>query len=151
MKQVHVECLPDEALIKMLGFTRKSVTHHSGKSRVFSRLKLVSNQLAMVDEDTGSAKTEYERKLVLVNEVQGIKLYSDKSGNKIIVLKGKLEDWVIAICKRAEIKLSEFGLPEKPNDLHSVINQRINKLEKLIEYLLKNRNTEVTQLKDWLS
>ncbi len=104
MKLVHVECLPDEALIKKLGFTRKAVKHHGGKSRVFRKLKSVRNQLGMVDEDPGSAKSDYEQELILIHETFGIKLFSDKSGNKILVLKGKLEDWIISICKNAGIK-----------------------------------------------
>ena len=31
MKNIHVECLPDEYLVKKLGFTRKSITHHQGE------------------------------------------------------------------------------------------------------------------------
>jgi hypothetical protein len=151
MKIVHVECLPDEALIRKLGFTRKDVLHHGGKSRVFNKLHKVSNQLAMVDEDPGSAKTSYQKKLAMVEEAQGIQLFSDKSGNKIIVLKGKLEDWIIATCKAAGVQLSDFSLPEKPNELHAVINQRIDKFENLIDHLLKNKNTGIYQLRSWLS
>jgi hypothetical protein len=151
MKQVHVECLPDEALIKKLGFARKSVKHHAGKSRVFNTLKSVSNQLALVDEDPGSAKSDYEKKLKLLDEIQGIKLCSDNSGNKILILKGKLEDWIVSLCLKADIKLKDFSLPEKPNDLHDVINQRISKFEELIDYLLENNNMEITQLKRWLN
>jgi len=151
MKTVHVECLPDEALIKKLGFTKKSVIHHGGKSRVFRQIQLSKNQLALVDEDPSSAKTTYEQGLKLVGISQGVKLYSDKSGNKIIVLQGKLEDWIIATCKKAGIKMASFGLPDKPNDLHSVINQRIDKLDGLIDYLLKSKNIAIKQLKDWLS
>jgi hypothetical protein len=62
-----------------------------------------------------------------------------------------LEDWIIYICKKAGIKLADFGLPEKPNDLHDVINQRINKFENLIDHLKDNKNAEINQLKDWLN
>jgi hypothetical protein len=64
MKQIHVECLPDEALIKRLGYTRKVVNHHASKARVFRKLKSVSNQLALVDEDPGSGKSDNEKKLI---------------------------------------------------------------------------------------
>lgn len=150
MKQVHVECLPDEALVKKLGFTRKSVTHHTGKSRVFHKLKSSANQLGMVDEDPGSAKTPYETNLVFVEEAQGIKLYSDNSGNKIIVLKGKLEDWIISQCRISGINMQQFGLPTRPNDLHDVINQRIPKFETLIEQLIAIENGGIIQLRNWL-
>ncbi|MCK5136501.1 MAG: ATP-binding protein [Bacteroidales bacterium] len=53
MKVVHVECRPDEVLVTKLGFNRKMIKHHQGKSRVFHSLKLTKDQLAMVDEDPG--------------------------------------------------------------------------------------------------
>jgi hypothetical protein len=151
MKQVHVECLPDEALIKRLGFTRKSVIHHAGKSRVFKKLESLTNQLGMVDEDPGSVKTSYEKNLVFVEESQGIKLYQDEAGNKVVILKIKLEDWIISQCRTSGINMRNFGLPDKPNDLHDVINQRIIQFEKLIDHLLENNNAGIVQLKNWLN
>ena len=59
MKKVHVECRPDELLISKLGYTRKMIVHHQGKSRVFHTLSKNKDLLAMVDEDPGSAKTRY--------------------------------------------------------------------------------------------
>ncbi len=150
MKQVHVECLPDETLMKKLGVSRKQITHHTGKSRVFHKLKSISNQVAMVDEDPGSPKTSYEKELVLKTELHGMKLYKDKSNNKIIVLGGKLEDWIIKLCVSAKINLSHFGLPDKPNELHNIINQRLNKFELLIEHLLQVNNVGIIQLKSWI-
>src|SRR5438445_5527673 len=98
---VHVECLPDETLVKKLGFTRKQIIHHTGKSRVFADLKLKSNQIAMVDEDPGQSKTSYETKLVFKEEANGIKYYLDpEKNNKVFVLKVKLEDWILASCKK---------------------------------------------------
>ncbi|MDD5571959.1 MAG: hypothetical protein PHD97_12485 [Bacteroidales bacterium] len=86
MKQVHVECKPDELLVSKLGFQRKFVMHHSGKSRVFHAISKTNQQLAMVDEDPDSSKTNYEKKLKFIEEFKGIKYFSDKSGNKIFFL-----------------------------------------------------------------
>ena len=63
MKQLHVECKPDELFVSKLGFNRKSIIHHQGKSRVFNYLRKSKNQLAIVDEDPGSVKSSYERNL----------------------------------------------------------------------------------------
>lgn len=151
MKQIHIECLPDELLIKKLGFSQKVISHHFGKSKVFKKLESVQNHFAMVDEDPGSPQTSYEKSLRLIEEAEGIKQYADNSGNKIFVLKGKLEDWTISICKQHKIKLKAFGLPEKPNELHDVINQRLQNFEKLIEYLLQKKNPAIIKLKNWLN
>ena len=67
MSDVHVECKPDETLVRKLGVSRKSVTHHQGKSKVFALLKKNKDQLAMVDEDPMSTKTTYERSFQLIS------------------------------------------------------------------------------------
>ena len=151
MKMVHVECKPDELLVSKLGFSRKLVTHHQGKSRVFHALGKIKHQLAMVDEDPGCAKTNFERKLKFIEESEGIKYFSDQSGNKIFILKGKLEDWIINACKQHEIKISAYGLPEKPDDLHDVINQKLSKFEELIDELIAKNNPAILKLKSWLN
>jgi hypothetical protein len=151
MKMVHVECKPDELLVSKLGFSRIQVTHHQGKSRVFHTLGKMKHQLAMVDEDPGSIKTSYESGLKFIEESEGITYFSDRSGNKIFILKGKLEDWIINACKKNKIKPSTFGLPEKPDDLHDVINQKLSKFEELIDELIVNNNPAILKLKAWLN
>jgi hypothetical protein len=150
MKHIHVECLPDEALIRQLGYSRKNITHHSGKSIVFKRLKLVKNELAMIDEDPGSVQTKYERSLKLLKEQEGLKQYSDSSGNIVVVLAGKLEDWIISVCKRSKIKISDFGLPDNSSELHNKINHRIVSFENLIQHLIKTNNKAIQSLKEFL-
>jgi hypothetical protein len=44
--EIHVECTPDETLVKKIGFTKKQVTHHAGKARVFATIQESKNQLA---------------------------------------------------------------------------------------------------------
>jgi hypothetical protein len=151
MKQLHVECLPDELLVSKLGFTRKMVTHHQGKSRIFHCLKKSKNQLAIVDEDPGSTKDSYEMTLKIIEEFEGIRYYQDKAGNKVFFLKGKLEDWIISACKNHNTKLSSFKLPEKPNDLHNIINYRLNDFSKLIDELIKKKNPAIMKLRAWLN
>jgi hypothetical protein len=149
-KEIHVECKPDELLVSKFGFTRKLVTHHTGKSRVFSKMRLVQHTLALVDEDPGTAKTTYEKQLILVAERHGIKKYEDKNGNSILVLSGKLEDWIVSVCRQAEVNLKDYGLPAKPDDLHEVINQRLNQFGELIIHLLQAGNPAIATLKGWL-
>jgi len=151
MKAIHVECLPDEALVKKLGFARKMVTHHFGKSRVFNKLKSVTNHLAMVDEDPGSSKSDYEKGLIKENEFNGLTLFKDKSGNKILQLRIKLEDWIIEQCKISGIKVTDLGLPVNSSELHDVINQRIDSFEKLIDRLLEKNNPGIERLRKWLN
>ncbi len=151
MKQVHVECNPDELLVSKLGFKRKLITHHQGKSRIFQTLGKKQNQLALVDEDPGSAKTSYEKTLQFIEEFEGIQYFSDQSGNKIFSLKGKLEDWIIKACKINNIRPSAFGLPEKPDDLHDIINQKLSNFEQLINEMIEKKNPAILKLKAWFN
>lgn len=150
MKNIHVECLPDETLVKKLGFTRKAVTHHTGKSRVFAKLGKANEELALVDEDPGSARTTYESNLIRLQNAHGITQLQDKTGNKVHILEGKLEDWIIKQCRVSGIDITSFGLSDKPNQLHSEINQRLQAFERLIDELIKQRNPGILKLKEWL-
>lgn len=150
MKQVHVECLPDEKLVTKLGHTRKFITHHQGKSRIFSTLRKNKNLVAIVDEDPGSTKTRYEESLTLREEFEGIRYFTDTSGNIVLILKGKLEDWIIAACKKQKIDISKYGLPVMPNELHDVIHHRLDVFGRLIDELLKQKNPAILKLKTWI-
>lgn len=150
MKHVHVECLPDEYLVKRLGIPRKNITHHQGKSKVFHVLSKNSNQVAMVDEDPGSVKTSYEKRLTFSEEIEGIKCYLDGRGNRILYLTGKLEDWVISVCRKEGTLMSSYGLPERPNDLHEIINHRLPNFEKLLTELVGKGSPALNTLKNWL-
>lgn len=147
---VHVECLPDETLIMVLGGTRKSVTHHMSKSRVFSQLKKVKDHIAMVDEDPRSPKTTYEKQLRLVETNAGVTVLEDTSKNRVCILKGKLEDWMIQVCQKSGINMEVYNLPSRPNELHRVINDRLTSLKKLIQHLLEVKNPDILYLKSRL-
>ncbi|RXK83816.1 hypothetical protein [Filimonas effusa] len=82
---IHVECLPDETLLKKLGFTRKQIKHHFGKSRVFADLSKKGSQLALVDEDPGQAQPPYQKKLSLNIEKYGIRCYLDAQNNNRVL------------------------------------------------------------------
>lgn len=147
---VHVECLPDETMVLQLGGTRKKVTHHTSKSRVFHQLKKASNHIALVDEDPGSPKTSYEKDLKLIEEKSGVKVLKDNANNRVCMLKGKLEDWLIWVCKNAGIDIETYNLPSRPNELHRVINERLTSLKKLLQHLIDQKNTDILYLKSQL-
>lgn len=150
MKQVHVECKPDELLATKLGIHKRQVTHHQGKSRVFHALSRVSGQLAIVDEDPGSARTSYEKGLKLMEETHGMRFYTDTSNNKICCLGGKLEDWIVRISKHHKVDLVSFGLPSDPDKLHDIINYKLNEFGGLLDTMLVNKNPAVLKLRSFL-
>jgi hypothetical protein len=149
---IHVECIPDETLLKKLGFTKKQIQHHAGKTRVLAHICKNRNQLAMVDEDPQSVPNPYEQVLQFEKEAFGIKCCLDKKlNNKVLVLKPKLEDWIISACKKSNIDLDKFGLPVRGNGLHGVINNRLSAYERLLDDLLQKKSEYLFQLKDWLN
>ena len=150
MKVVLIECNPDGLLVSKLGFTKKLITHHQGKSRVFHKLSKSESLLAMVDEDPGSPKTSYEKSLNFVEEKHSIKYYSDIRKNKVFILNVRLEDWILNACKSQVINPADFGLPTKPKDMHDVLNQRLDKFGNLIDELVRQKSPAILQLKSWL-
>jgi len=147
MKQIHVECNPDETLVLKLGFGKRNITHHQGRSRIFNALTRVSGHLAMVDEDPGCARSDYENSLRLVEESDFTRCYTDCSNNTIVVLKGKLEDYIINTCRKHHIDITGFGLPDNAKNLHGVINNKLSNFMKLANYLIREGNPELVQLK----
>lgn len=147
---INVECLPDETLSKVIGFGKKQIIHHQGKSRVFANICKKTDQIAIVDEDPGSPKHEYEKQLILRDEANGIRYYLDqKRKNKVFVLSVKLEDWIIFQCKKSNIDIKGYGLPDKPNDLHNVINYRLEAFKNLLNDLIQTE--AFTKLKKWIN
>jgi len=134
--EIHIECVPDETLVSKIGFSKRQVKHHAGKSRVFGTIEKLNDQIALVDEDPGQVKHRYEKRLVFQRKKDGISYFLDPTlNNKVIVLKVKLEDWIIASCKKTKINPIAFGLPDKPNELHSVILNRLKSFNKLLDEL----------------
>jgi len=155
MIMVHLECKPDELLVMALGISRKQITHHSGKSRVYGALQKNSNAIGLVDEDPdpGSPKYTYENDLMLIEEKFGVKRFADKKrSNTVLVLKIKLEDWLISAGKVSGIDITKqpYNLPGHGNDLHKVINDRFPVYQKLLDDLLAKNNKPLLTLKEWL-
>jgi hypothetical protein len=150
MKIVHVECDPDELLVKKLGCTKKKVEHHRGRTRIVKALQKESNLNALIDEDPGSPRHSYLKALKYIETCEGIDYFTDISGNRIFQLRGKLEDWIVAACKKEKIKLSNYGLPSDPDELTEIINYRLNNFEKLLDAMLEKKNPALSKLQSWL-
>lgn len=150
MKQVHVECKPDEVLVKKLGFTRKQIRHHAGKSRIFSSLSKTQQQLALADEDPGSPQTSGEKLLKSKSNIYGVQLLFDQRGNTVCLLNVKLENWILSRCKESEINLGNYGLPNNADELHGVINSRLLVFEKVLDDLIAKNNPGILHLKSVL-
>jgi hypothetical protein len=150
MKKVHIECDPDELLVKKLGVGRAQIYHRNGKGTALKQLDKDSGNIAMVDEDDGCNKSSYEKNLIFIEEKNGVKVFSDNKENKVLVLKVKLEDWVIAAGKQSKINLEAYNLPQKSHELHSVILNRLKNYERFLDDLLERKNPALLYLKEQL-
>ncbi|MCU0346354.1 MAG: hypothetical protein MUC59_05405 [Saprospiraceae bacterium] len=106
----------------------------------------------MVDQDPGTSQPEYIEKLRLTEEKHRIRIYYEsKRKNKVIMLSPRLEEWLIFTTQSAGLKMSDFGLSEKGNELHREINGRLQAVQKLIEKLLEVKSDGMLFLKQHLN
>ena len=149
---LFVECKPDYSLATLL--SSKKVEHAGNKSGVIKKLVRGSgmqnfeNSTGMVDEDPLSSQnpdlnqfTELER----LNKAKIKVLYYRWLNNSLIVLCPRLEEWIIAAAREAQIRLRDYDLPDSPATLHEVINLRTDRFEDLVESL-RDRSARVREL-----
>lgn len=145
---MHVECKPDEQLLHSLGHSRKNIKHHNDKGRVCNELRDGESLIGMVDEDPGAAQPKYFNQLRETDHQHNIKIYNDPANrSKLIVICPRLEDWIIKACQLSDIKPSEFGFSNKPNELHKNINFRLEPLGDLIRKLIEVKSAPVMFLR----
>jgi hypothetical protein len=150
VRKVHVECKPDQVLAMFLGVTRKRIVHHNDKGRVCRELKTASGCIAMFDEDPESAQPGVLKTLTFDFVASGIKAGTDPSGNTILILCPRLEEWVVKIAGESKIHLRDFYLPEKPKDLHKSINSQIAQFKNLLEAIESAKNPSILKLRQYL-
>lgn len=101
---VFVECNPDEILAVSLGVRKKILTHSNDKGRVCNSLEKKVDSVGMIDEDPESSQPTYISKLKFVEEHFKVKvLYDKKSNNKLIIIRPRLEEWIL-ISELLQIK-----------------------------------------------
>jgi len=149
--KVLLECLPDEALARQLGRTRRDCLHLNDKGRVCNRLKRAQDLVAMIDDDPGAAQPPYLRELQRESDEDGIRVLHDPVRNhRVIILQPRLEEWVVAGAKAAGIAMEDFGFSERGNEFHREINSRLPAFSRLIEALLEKGSRRLLRLREFL-
>ncbi|MGA0559206.1 hypothetical protein ACO2Q8_21285 [Larkinella sp. VNQ87] len=154
MRQIFLECKPDEALVRRLGFPRRLVKHHNDKGKVCNVLTKTEATIGMVDEDPNTTQPRYLTTLTRLNEesLYNLAVYVDEqSKNKVIVVCPRLEEWILGITSQHAVKISQFGLPDKANKLHDIITTRLQKFEDLIDYLVDIKSPAILHLQRLLN
>mgnify|MGYP005843889063 CR=1 FL=1 len=133
---IHVECDADQTLVMTLGVPRKEIKHVHAKGNVCNRLEKGRRTKGLIDEDPLSLQPRYVRRLRLLSDEKQIKLYHDKiAENYLIMLCPRLEEWVLKVAREVGIDISEYGLPDDADKLHTALNikSKLENFEKLIE------------------
>lgn len=150
---IYVECKTDATLVNALLGIAKTIAHEKGKPGVCRRLQGGKNTIGMVDEDPGQAQPTYLEKLRVKRNLarHGLKLLQDAStGNQVVVLCPKLEDWILDACSESGIRASTYGLPDDPSTLHRDANISQKEFRRLLRDLKKRNSQRLSSLSSLL-
>lgn len=142
MPEIALECKPDEVLAKALGYTRKRIVHQPSNSEVINYLRKNPGNIGMVDEDRGSVKppffSNFQRETV---EKFGIEsFYIPDSNTRLIIIKPRLEEWILECAALSKIKPRQFSFPDNGHEFKKVINHRLRQFEKMVRELIEKQN-----------
>ena len=133
---IAVECYPDEALIKSLGFKAR---HFSGKGRVLKAIEKEKVLTGIVDFDEDKSwpsKWVKDRKKLF-----GRVIVMKRKKARVIALNPRLEDFIVWAAKASNMKLESYCLPSDPRKLHKRISskRRDEKYESLLRDLAREK------------
>ncbi|MDN5216989.1 hypothetical protein QQ020_33270 [Fulvivirgaceae bacterium BMA12] len=153
MPEIVLECKPDEVLIKSLGYTRKMITHQANKGEVVKYLIKNPGAIGIVDQDPGSTEPSFMKDFQKIDKIQfDIDCrFSQKWKTKLIVLRPRLEEWVVKYAKVSKLKLANYSLPNTGKELHKIINSRLKNFERLLEDMHEAKNEALLHLKESLN
>jgi len=150
-----VECDADRALVRTLTSTSKrNIIHSGGGSNVIINLtKRYENSKGLVDEDPGSSKPRsfqrFRETELFEREALKIMYHNDRN-NHLIILKPRLEDWVLGAARESGVDIKRYDLPDDALRLHEMINVHLGRFEELIEDL-KQRSRRMAKLREILT
>jgi len=145
---ICVECKPDVALVNALGVRRREIIHAGNKSRVCKKLEKGKRLKGLVDQDPLSVQPPYIGRLKVIYDQQGIEMRKDtQRGNYLIILKPRLEEWILKAAKEARVDIAKYGLPDNGEKLHRVINTNLAGFRRLLEELIGREAKMINALK----
>lgn len=146
-KKIIVECKPDEKLARAIGFTRVEVAHQSNKGEVCNHLMKSDILLALIDEDPNSSQPKHLNSFSLIEERFGVKKLRLQNKNKtILVLKPRLEEWILSRCSESNISPETFHLSSNNKRLKDEINNKLVHFESLLNALIINNDAGLRYL-----
>jgi hypothetical protein len=150
--RVLVECYPDEAVLRALGVPKRQVRHAAGKGEVLNRLRDLREAIGMVDEDPASAQPRELGNYEQVADTEGLRLMARRgsSGQRLIILCPRLEDWLMQRARACGVDPTQHCLPSRPRELHDI--PRYDRKDGFRPFLaaLNGRDSGMGRLRRWI-
>ena len=155
---LYVECKPDQVMAqKLTGLPTKEFVHAlKGRPEVLRLIAEQSNSIALIDEDPGSRQPELFGQMVKNEDSigQGLVVYYDRGrNNRVVVICPKLEDWILRATRDVRIRVNAppYNLPNTPNSLHKIINNRLVQVNLLLTDLIAAQSPRILKLQELLT
>ena len=150
--RILVECYPDEALLRALGVSKKQLRHERCKGEVVKRVRKFDCATGLIDEDPSSAQPRDLDNYKQVRAAEGLRLLArrDDKNKRLIIICPRLEDWLIQRAGLSDIKPEDYGIPSRPDRLHSIV--RYERKDGFQQFLseLKERDSGMHLLRQWI-
>ena len=152
MNQIILECKPDEVFIRALGFSKKQIIHQPNKGEVINFLRKNPSLVCVgiIDEDPGTTQPKHLNEFVFNHELSkhNFSVFESKRTNHLIIMiKPRLEDWILNVAKTSHVSPGEFSLPDDPRHLHKVINYQLQKFRLMLLQILSKKSEALIALK----
>ena len=115
--------------------------------------KIPDDAIGIIDEDPGSSQPSHLKKFRLKQDLSehGLAMLEENdSGKKLVIIKPRLEEWLLRAGKESAISFKEYNLPETGKDLHKVINTNLERLKLVLKELLEERCVRLQKLEEIL-
>jgi hypothetical protein len=143
------ECTNQKRIINIL-LGGVKIIHTFGKSSIFRQIENLKEIVALVDGDPEAPQPPYLAKAKLLKEKNGLKLFTNKRKNQIILIYPNLEEWIYKIVNKEGINLENYGFSKNLNSFIHEAKISPTKFQQIIHILRKNKNKELEILERFL-
>jgi len=146
-----LECLADKTFLsKIHPQSIKGIVHSGNKTKVLDDLiKNYDNSIGIIDEDPWSYPPIALKQFIKYANSRNnyFEILQDLNRNNfLIMLKPRLEEWVLQAALVSNLKVTDYDLPLNGDDLHAIININITNFSYLLDDLLRSNNACVKEL-----
>lgn len=135
-----VECKPDLILVQEL--TKRNngeLVHCGGKTKIILDLSnKYNNSKGLIDDDPDSPKPFALKQFKVRNNLYSHRIlvrYNENNSNLLIILRPRLEGWILRASKLSSINVADYNLPTDEKKLIAEINYKLDNFRTLVQDL----------------